>query len=685
VKTIIDFSISSPHANFDIIYKFGGEKFRIMRLGCSFNSDLLLQLIDTFAPKADIVSLSGLPRTISIRSSSYSHPVIAEIHKRLVGKKVCDGVIFRDVYVPWSLKSYMTATSDLFSGASISFYTGLLQIELARFFEENLKAVHFADPYFMSGIPREINNIHSLENYFLRRQNSLLKKELVRFGTRDFSKPDLIESNKMRPFFESEIFVGSTPLFDALTLNNLSGKTVITDYPAAKTQSKILAAGAANIITCLPGIFAKEEFSFSIIEAILRSFKETDAPVDSDDILEWIDCYKLVPQVLTHPLNRKDSSGNFAFIIHPLAVEYYLMLPIFRHLRLIHRPLKKILSWIAPLLSGRYYGKITGIKSEYNSRVVEGRIYALLQTPKMLLAASPGKIYSRVLRLCREAKAEGLRLIGLGAYLKIVGDAGVTIAQMSPIPVTTGNSLSAAATLWAATWAIEKLNFVSKNEHGVYSGSAMIVGATGSIGKVCAKILSKNWKQLILVAPRPAKLLELKEEIQLISPDCHVVVCTHPDQHLSRCHLVITSTSAQGEKVLDIMKVRPGSVICDVSRPFDVTAEDARLRPDVLVISSGEVELPGDVHLSCDIGLKGTTVYACLAETAVLALEGRYECFTISRNLSYKKVSEIDALARKHGVKLAAVMGHDREIKPERIEACIREAHKKLSRAQQAP
>src|SRR5689334_23929507 len=31
-----------------------------------------------------------------------------------------------------------------------------------------------------------------------------------------------------------------------------------------------------------------------------------------------------------------------------------------------------------------------------------------------------------------------------------VGDAGVTIAQRSPIPVTTGNSLSAAATLWAA-------------------------------------------------------------------------------------------------------------------------------------------------------------------------------------------------------------------------------------------
>ncbi|MEX1100245.1 MAG: hypothetical protein WEB87_07455, partial [Bacteriovoracaceae bacterium] len=112
----------------------------------------------------------------------------------------------------------------------------------------------------------------------------------------------------------------------------------------------------------------------------------------------------------------------------------------------------------------------------------------------------------------------------------------------------------------------------------------------------------------------------------------------------------------------------------DVSRPFDIQEEDAAKRPDVLVIASGEVELPGDVKLTCDIGLEGQVVYACLAETAILALEGRFESFSLSRDISYKKVIEIDRLARKHGVKLSAIMGHQHEITEEEINLARKKA-----------
>jgi hypothetical protein len=50
-------------------------------------------------------------------------------------------------------------------------------------------------------------------------------------------------------------------------------------------------------------------------------------------------------------------------------------------------------------------------------------------------------------------------------------------------------------------------------------------------------------------------------------------------------------------------------------------------------------------------------VYACLAETIVLALEGRFENFTLGRNLEWKKVHEIYKLGLKHGMQLAAVSG----------------------------
>ena len=211
----------------------------------------------------------------------------------------------------------------------------------------------------------------------------------------------------------------------------------------------------------------------------------------------------------------------------------------------------------------------------------------------------------------------------------------------------------------------------------------MVVGATGSIGKVCAKLLAQGWKEMILVAPRATQLLFLKDEISLLCPEVVVHVCTSVNTRIAEADLIITTTSAAGKgqkgDVLDLNLVKPGAVICDVARPFDISAADAVRRPDVLVVASGEVELPGDVRISCDIGLPGQTVYACLAETAVLAMEGLYECFTLSRTLNYEKVKQIDFLARKHGVRLAAIMGHEMPITEQEIELCRRHAQARRS------
>jgi predicted amino acid dehydrogenase len=89
---------------------------------------------------------------------------------------------------------------------------------------------------------------------------------------------------------------------------------------------------------------------------------------------------------------------------------------------------------------------------------------------------------------------------------------------------------------------------------------------------------------------------------------------------------------------------------------LDLSAEDVAKRPDVLVIESGEIQLPGDVKMK-GIGLPPGVAYACLAETVVLALEGRYETFTVGRNIEWEKVKEIYQLGLKHGMKLATISG----------------------------
>jgi hypothetical protein len=76
----------------------------------------------------------------------------------------------------------------------------------------------------------------------------------------------------------------------------------------------------------------------------------------------------------------------------------------------------------------------------------------------------------------------------------------------------------------------------------------------------------------------------------------------------------------------------------------------------VLVIESGEIQLPGAVSMK-NIGLPKGVAYACLAETIVLALEGRFENFTVGRAIEWEKVREIYRLGLKHGMKLAAISG----------------------------
>ena len=223
--------------------------------------------------------------------------------------------------------------------------------------------------------------------------------------------------------------------------------------------------------------------------------------------------------------------------------------------------------------------------------------------------------------------------------------------------ITTGNSYSASGALWAAHEALERLGLSELDEHGRISGKAMVVGATGAIGSVCARLLALASDDLYLISPETAKLLALKGDIEKDNPRATVHVAATPGEFLPDMDMIVTATSGAGKKVLDIMEVKPGCVITDVARPLDLSAEDVAKRPDVLVIESGEIELPGDEVEMKNIGLPPGVAYACLAETVVLALEGRFETFTIGRNIEWEKVKEIYRLGIKHGMKLAAIAG----------------------------
>jgi predicted amino acid dehydrogenase len=238
--------------------------------------------------------------------------------------------------------------------------------------------------------------------------------------------------------------------------------------------------------------------------------------------------------------------------------------------------------------------------------------------------------------------------VGLGAFTKVVGDAGVTVARRAPIPVTTGNSLTIAATLETAKLTARRMGWPDLTH-----ARAMVVGATGSIGSVCSRLLAAAVRDVVLVSIEPERLAALERTIEAETPGARVALDTTTTANVGECDLIVTATSAFGQRVLDVSQCKPGAVILDVALPPDISAEEAAVRPDVLVVESGEVLIPGPVEFSFDIGLPRGVAYACLAEAALLAMEGRFECFTLGRDVDPAKVKEIYRLFRRHRFEIA--------------------------------
>jgi len=170
---------------------------------------------------------------------------------------------------------------------------------------------------------------------------------------------------------------------------------------------------------------------------------------------------------------------------------------------------------------------------------------------------------------------------------------------------------------------------------------------------VCSRLLAAAVHDVVLVSIEPERLEALKRKILAETPKASVELDTTTNRWVGECDLIVTATSAFGLRVLDISQCKPGAVILDVALPPDISAEEAAVRPDVLVVESGEVMIPGPVRISFDIGLPPGVAYACLAEAALLTMEGRFECFTLGREVPPDKVKEIYRLFRRHHFQIA--------------------------------
>jgi predicted amino acid dehydrogenase len=348
-------------------------------------------------------------------------------------------------------------------------------------------------------------------------------------------------------------------------------------------------------------------------------------------------------------LNLADDAaiGKFAFVIHPLSFEHIQRLPAIRALAhfLPQRMIEDAVAQVHPFP----VGAMRDLSSPSGARA-EGVIYAIPMTSKVIMRSPPELMYRKLEQVAAAAQKAGCKLMGLGAYTSVVGDAGVTVSKRVSIGVTSGNSYTVAATMLTLANAAQRCGITLSR------GAGLVVGASGSIGSICAKLLAPQVRDLYLVSPRPERLLALADEITNAHPEMQgrIHVSRVASDFLPVADVIITTTSAV-DPIIDVAQLKPGCVVCDVARPPDIKPEAAAKREDILVIESGEIMLPEGAELTYDIGLPKGTIYACLAETALLALDHRFGHFTLGREILPEKVRLISEIGEKHGFKLAPI------------------------------
>lgn len=340
---------------------------------------------------------------------------------------------------------------------------------------------------------------------------------------------------------------------------------------------------------------------------------------------------------------------NFAFLVHPLSEETRQLVELDPAGKLRKSLGQDVLSFCGQLHWSiakarrrrrlelpdrvRVVDELGGLASARGAHV-EGRLYEI-PMDAMAILDDPTRAMEYMLEAVNLAADWGAKLVGLGSMTGIIGGQGTYLADHAPVPVTTGNSL----TVYVA---LENLLHACR-ETGVdlQQQTVAVVGVPGSISTAAATILAPRCKSLLLVGrQRSARARRLAQQL-----DAELLVDI--PAALGRAGVVFTATSS-GD-CIDQQLLRSGSIVIDVAVPTDVQGDHAQ-REDTLILTGGLSQVPQAMSLESNyLWFQRGMLPSCLAETTVLALEDRAECYSLGRDLQPERIEQIGELAREHG------------------------------------
>jgi predicted amino acid dehydrogenase len=669
LKQIINISLGPENENYQIETQFSGKKFSIQRFGTDNDLELAEDLLLKWNKKADVLCVSGIKYPSTFGKTEVTDPAtkaLLDMCQRLQTLVATGETLYR-VSQEWSLRHIQFQLGNsYFTNARVLFFSGMTSSTIASVMSEFTDNMVFADPVLEDGIPKLLNSMKELKLYAQKAHGFLQKVPMGKL----VAKKKQIQSMNMalikKAVKNANILVvphqGFYEYLEVFSGQELAGKIVITTTAYDDRIEFLTDMEVSTIIDTTPKLI-NEVVEGVVIEALMIAAMNI-AKGNKEDLLEIISEQRLDPTII-YPFEQNKRVNRFAYLIHPLTKEHLKKIKAVEILAEISPASLETVEKAMAYIPAFVYSKISGIKSPTGVEA-EGWLISLGETPEQMQAHPPEFTTKKILKAALKAKKLGAQVMGLAILAKSLHGTRIDVAQHAVLPITTGNNYTASTALWATAEAVRQMGLTKLKNRKILKAKAMVVGATGDVGSICSHLLATAFEEVVLVSRNMAKLLTIQDIIKTEKPKIKLRVATRTDRFLEDMDVIVMASSKAVESV-DIMRVKPGCVITDITRPMIFTAKEVAKRQDVLVITGGEILLPGDNIEMKDIGLPQNVVYANLAETIILSLEGRFEEFTQGSRTQWEKVKEIYKLGLKHGMKLASISGVDGVLSPEDI------------------
>ena len=420
MKKVVTVTLGSSKQDFEFKTELLGQSFSVRRMGADNDTGKAWELMRRQQASADAIGLGEIGDHYQVGLRTVVNKETQRLLNVVTRIPATTGATLRRLLQVRAVRHVQKELGNYFNNNLILFLSGMRNYDMAVALSDYSKNLSFADALFQTGAPAMLTSLEQLELYAKGSEWMLSGRpgEMLEASMSGF-KGKRIASVVAK----SHVIVGTFAEIKAVgNASNLEGKTLITSAVDDERMAFFTKCKVNLVVDVSPKLFDKV-VGVNTIEAMILAALEKDLDeVSDDDFDEILNELNITPRLL-HPTGKFRNIRRFAFVIHPLSQNYIRnAFPIPKSTpKFVMDKVETLAAHMPPMV----YCKMSNIVSPTGAEA-EGWLISVGGTPKEMLSRSPEFTYRRLLHAAKIAEKMGAQIMGLGAFTKVVGDAGIT-------------------------------------------------------------------------------------------------------------------------------------------------------------------------------------------------------------------------------------------------------------------